>query len=106
MPFTPYHLGPGLFFGLLLFRYLDFPAFLIANIVVDVEPFLVLAFGLHQFLHPGEKLVGVERFFGVERNRLHVLVVIVLQAVVMMIVAMIMIVVRMIMPVIGLFAAE
>jgi len=51
MPFTPYHLGPGLFFGLLLFRYLDFPAFLIANIVVDVEPFLVLAFGLQYPLH-------------------------------------------------------
>lgn len=51
MPFTPYHLGPGLLFGLVLFRYLDFPAFLIANVVVDVEPFLVLVFGLQYPLH-------------------------------------------------------
>jgi hypothetical protein len=55
MPFTPFHLGPGLFFGLLLLRFIDFPTFLIANIVVDVEPFLVLVFGLdysfHGFFH-------------------------------------------------------
>ncbi len=51
MPFTPFHLGPGLLFGLILFRYLDFPAFLIANVVVDVEPFLVLVFGLQYPLH-------------------------------------------------------
>ncbi len=51
MPFTPFHLGPGLLFGLLLFRYLDFSAFLIANVVVDLEPFLVLAFGLQYPLH-------------------------------------------------------
>jgi len=51
MPFTSYHLGPGLLFDLLLFGYLGFPAFLIANVVVDVEPFFVLVFGLQYPLH-------------------------------------------------------
>jgi len=46
MPFTPFHLGPALFFGLLLFRYFDFPTFLVANVIVDLEPFLVLVLGL------------------------------------------------------------
>jgi len=51
MPFTPFHLGPALFFGLLLFRYLSFPVFLVANVIVDIEPFLVLFLGLHYPLH-------------------------------------------------------
>jgi membrane-bound metal-dependent hydrolase YbcI (DUF457 family) len=48
-------LGPALLLGLLFLRYIDFPTFLIANVVVDIEPFLVLALGLnyplHGFLH-------------------------------------------------------
>jgi len=55
MPFTPFHLGPGLLFGLLLLSYIDFPTFLIASVIVDVEPFLVLTlnlnYPLHGFLH-------------------------------------------------------
>jgi len=55
MPFTPFHLGPGLLFGLLLFGYIDFPTFLVASVIVDVEPFLVLtlnlSYPLHGFLH-------------------------------------------------------
>lgn len=55
MPFTPFHLGPGLLFGLLFLSYIDFPTFLLANVIVDVEPFLVLYFNLqyplHGFLH-------------------------------------------------------
>lgn len=55
MPLTPFHLGPGLLIGLLLFSYVDFPTFLVASVIVDVEPILVLAFGLdyplHGFLH-------------------------------------------------------
>src|SRR5262249_36880524 len=34
---------------------------------------------LHQVLNPGKELVGIERLFGVERNRLHLLIVIVLE---------------------------
>ncbi len=55
MPFTPFHFGPALFFGLLLFRYIHFPTFLIANVIVDIEPFLILFFNsghsLHGFFH-------------------------------------------------------
>jgi len=51
MPFTPFHLGPALLFGLLLFRYLDFPTFLVSNIVLDLEPFIILTRGLPGPLH-------------------------------------------------------
>ena len=51
MPFTPFHLGPGLFFGLLSSRYLDVPTFLVASIVLDVEPLLVMTLGLSYPLH-------------------------------------------------------
>ena len=51
MPFTPYHLGPGLFVGLLFLRFIDFPTFLVASIIVDVEPFLVLTLNLNYPLH-------------------------------------------------------
>ncbi len=56
MPFTPFHLGPALFFGLLLSAVFDLPTFLIANVLPDVEPFAVLFFNvrgypLHGFFH-------------------------------------------------------
>lgn len=56
MPFTPFHLGPALFFGLLLSTVFDLPTFLIANVLPDVEPFAVLFFNvrgypLHGFFH-------------------------------------------------------
>jgi len=55
MPFTLFHLGPGLLFGLLLFSYVDPPAFLVASVVIDIEPFLVLSLNLdypvHGYLH-------------------------------------------------------
>lgn len=51
MPFTPFHLGPALLFGLVFFRYLNFPTFLVANIIVDLEPLLILALGLDLPLH-------------------------------------------------------
>ena len=48
MPFTPFHLGPALFFGMVLLRYIDLPTFLVANVIVDVEPLLILTLGLHR----------------------------------------------------------
>ncbi len=51
MPFTPFHLGPGLFFGLLFLSFLDFPTFLVANVIVDIEPLLVMVFQLPYPLH-------------------------------------------------------
>jgi len=51
MPFTPYHLGPALLFGLLFLSVINFPAFLVANVIVDIEPFLVLTLNLNYPLH-------------------------------------------------------
>jgi membrane-bound metal-dependent hydrolase YbcI (DUF457 family) len=51
MPFTPFHLGPALGLGLPLRRYLHVPTFIIANVILDIEPFLVLLFGLNYPLH-------------------------------------------------------
>ena len=51
MPFTPFHLGPGLLFGLLLIRYIDFPTFIIANVIIDIESFIVLSLNLDYPLH-------------------------------------------------------
>jgi membrane-bound metal-dependent hydrolase YbcI (DUF457 family) len=55
MPLTPFHIGPALLIGLLLLKWLDLPTFLIANVIVDIEPVMVIAFGLkcplHGFFH-------------------------------------------------------
>ena len=51
MPVTPYHFGPALGFGLPLRKYLHLPTFIVANVIVDLEPFLVLALGLRYPLH-------------------------------------------------------
>jgi len=51
MPFTPYHFDPALFIGLLFLGFIDFPTFLIASVIVDMEPFLVLFFNLDYPLH-------------------------------------------------------
>lgn len=42
MPFTPYHVGPALLVALLLYPLLDIPTFLLANIILDLEPLAVL----------------------------------------------------------------
>jgi membrane-bound metal-dependent hydrolase YbcI (DUF457 family) len=55
MPFTPFHLGPALVLGLPLRKWLHVPTFIVANVILDVEPFLVLLYGfnypLHGYLH-------------------------------------------------------
>jgi hypothetical protein len=51
VPSTPYHLGPALLFGLLFLSFIDFPTFLVANVIVDIEPFLVLTLNLNYPLH-------------------------------------------------------
>ena len=51
MPLTPFHLGPGLLIGLLFLSYIDFSTFLVASVIVDVEPILVLTFNLDYPLH-------------------------------------------------------
>jgi len=55
MPFTPLHLGPALALGLSFRKYIHLPTFIIANVIVDIEPFLVLVlrlnYPLHGYLH-------------------------------------------------------
>lgn len=55
MPITPFHWGPSSWIGLLLFRVLDFPTFLVASVIVDIEPFCIrlfdLGYPLHRFFH-------------------------------------------------------
>ena len=51
MPFTPFHFGPALGFGLPLRKYIHAPTFILANVILDVEPFLVLFYGLRYPLH-------------------------------------------------------
>jgi len=51
MPFTIFHLGPGIGLGLPLNRYLHPPTFIFANIFIDLEPLLVLILGLRSPLH-------------------------------------------------------
>ncbi len=51
MPLTPFHLGPGLLIGLLLLSYIDFTTFLVASVIVDVEPIVVIIFDLDYPLH-------------------------------------------------------
>jgi hypothetical protein len=51
MPFTLFHLGPALAIGLPLRKYVHVPTFIVANVILDVEPLLVMVFGLNYPLH-------------------------------------------------------
>ena len=55
VPLTPYHLGASSWLGLGLTRVFDFATLLVASVIVDVEPFVVLVLDLdyptHGFLH-------------------------------------------------------
>ena len=51
MPFTPYHLGPALLVALILYSILDAPAFIIASIILDIEPLVILIQGHNSPLH-------------------------------------------------------
>jgi hypothetical protein len=55
MPLTPYHFGPAILIGVLLFPYIDFTTILIASVILDLEPLFVILFDwplpLHAFFH-------------------------------------------------------
>ncbi len=51
MPFTPFHFGPCACIALPLNRYIDIPVFILANVVVDLEPLAVIVFDLNYPLH-------------------------------------------------------
>jgi membrane-bound metal-dependent hydrolase YbcI (DUF457 family) len=51
MPFTPYHLGPSVFVGLTLRKWLDVPVFVLANVVVDIEVLFNHHWPVHRYFH-------------------------------------------------------
>ncbi|MFW9927114.1 MAG: hypothetical protein ACFFDM_10120 [Candidatus Thorarchaeota archaeon] len=53
MPFTPYHFGPGLLLGTFLFPFVDIATLMIASVVLDLEPLVVIFLNLplHGFFH-------------------------------------------------------
>lgn len=51
MPFTPYHFGPSGCVALPLQKYIDVPVFMLANVVIDFEPGVVLLLGLSYPAH-------------------------------------------------------
>ena len=55
IPFTPYHLGPSGLFGILFLKWVDLPTLLIASVIIDIEPIMVIVFNLpypfHGFFH-------------------------------------------------------
>jgi len=65
MPFTPFHWGPVLLIGLLLFSVFDMPSLLVSSVIPDVEPFYALTFQpslpFHGFFHSylGASILGV-----------------------------------------------
>lgn len=51
IPFTPYHLGPSGLFGILFLKWVDLPTLLIASVIIDIEPILIIVFNLPYPLH-------------------------------------------------------
>jgi len=55
MPVTPYHFGPSGFVGLVFRKWIDFPVFVLANVIVDIEVLVVMLFDLgwprHRYCH-------------------------------------------------------
>ena len=54
MPLTPFHLGPGLFLGILTLKFFNLWAILLGSVVMDVEPLVLLSIGkCYQCPHHG-----------------------------------------------------
>lgn len=51
MPFTPFHFGVHACVALSFRKKLDLPTFLLANVIVDIEPLLVMVFNFNYPLH-------------------------------------------------------
>ncbi len=51
MPFTPYHFGPGLLLGMILLPITNVTILLVASVILDIEPIVILLFNLNLPLH-------------------------------------------------------
>jgi len=75
VPFTPFHLGPALLFGLAFSSAFDLLTLLIASVIPDVEPFCIILFDLsgpsHGFFHSyvGSSILAVLVAVGVHLLR-------------------------------------
>ena len=58
MPFTPFHLGPGLLIGLIFKQWINIPAILIASIIVDVRATYCLFTGCYPLHGPLHTFLG------------------------------------------------
>jgi len=64
MPFTPFHWGPALLIGMLLFPIFDLPALFVSSVILDLEGLSVITFHLslplHGFFHSylGASILG------------------------------------------------
>ncbi|MGV8176726.1 MAG: metal-dependent hydrolase [Candidatus Bilamarchaeaceae archaeon] len=65
MPWTPFHIGPALLLGVLLFAYVDIFAIAVGSVFMDLEPLAVrilhLDYPAHGFFHTllGVTLAGI-----------------------------------------------
>lgn len=55
MPFTPYHFGPSVFFGLVFRKWIDLPVFVLTNVIIDFEVLFItrfrLGYPIHRYFH-------------------------------------------------------
>ena len=51
MPFTPFHFGAHACVALPLRKKIDVTVFILANVVIDIEPLMVMVFNLNYPLH-------------------------------------------------------
>lgn len=51
MPFTPFHFGPAATIGLAAKKHIDLPTFVLVNVVIDIEPLVVMLFNFNYPLH-------------------------------------------------------
>lgn len=55
MPVTPYHFGPSCLIGYVFRKWIDFPVFVLANVVIDFEVLIIAYFHLgwpiHRYAH-------------------------------------------------------
>ena len=68
MPVTPFHFGPGFFIKSILFKRFSFRVFILANILIDIEPLyyiLTNQYPLHRFFHTyiGATVVAIVSIF-------------------------------------------
>lgn len=49
MPFTLLHLGPALILGYLLRHRIHWPTLILASVIIDLEPLVVILFGLYSY---------------------------------------------------------